>query len=92
MIGCKSCANDPDPVNGVTYLVCTKGDRCRERLAITLLDRIGEHAADALIAGMACVVPVEPTWEMNEAWLDPQPGNWPAMIAAGRLKAMEEGR
>ena len=60
MIGCKSCAHDLDPVNGVTYLVCTKGDRCRERLALAVLDRIGDDAADALIAGMAAVVEWHP--------------------------------
>ena len=89
MIGCKSCAHDPDPVNGVTYLVCTKGDRCRERLAITLLDRIGNEAADALIAGTACVVPTEATHEMTSAGFNGSP-TWPPsiwrhMVARGRL-------
>lgn len=69
--------------------------------ALTLLDRIGNEAADAIIAGTAAVVPVEATEEMYGAGapemgdyghMDPDddvygdPAKvWAAMLAAGRL-------
>lgn len=63
--------------------------------ALTLLDRIGEEAADALIAGTAAVVPVEATEAMHRAWdvnvVKSARLNWPAMLAAGRLDRARDG-
>lgn len=59
--------------------------------ALALLDRVGDAAADALIAGTAAVVPADsPTVSMIDAALDCGEGASlhemiPAAIAAGRL-------
>jgi hypothetical protein len=67
----------------------TKPDE-RHARALALLDRVGDAAAEALIAGTAAVVPVEATETMGEAgWINKEdvdpPDIWRAMLAAGRL-------
>ena len=63
----------------------------RISLALAVLDRIGDQAADALIAGTAAVAQISCTEAMRRAWLrvdvsdDCPDRDWEAMLAAGRL-------
>lgn len=58
--GRSGCARGPVPTSG-TYEECASGERHARALA--LLDRVGDAAADALIAGEAHVIPL--------VWLTP---------------------